>query len=355
MEEKIKEILDALKKVIDPELGRDIVSLNMISDIRVCDSTVSFKFTLTTPACPIRDRLKKEAEEAVKKIPWVEKVIVNMDSKVVSKAVQPERNVRGIRHLIGVVSGKGGVGKSTVSINLALALKSLGARTGLLDGDVYGPTLSIMGKTQVPPLVNEEEKIVPPLYYGIPIISIGFMTNPDQAIVWRGPIVHTAYRQMLFDLDWGELDYLIVDLPPGTGDPLISITQLVELSGAVLVTTPQDVSVSDVRRAGNFLKKMNVPILAVVENMSDFICPHCNKKTKLFNGKGGEILSSEFGLNEYLKVPFDPLISELSERGEPYYEKIPSSPSKDAFKKLAETVASKISVLTFSKDQVPSF
>lgn len=347
MEEKIKEILDALKRVIDPELGRDIVSLNMISDIKVCDSTVSFKFTLTTPACPIRDKLKKEAEEAVKKIPWVEKVIVTMDANVVSKKIQFERKVKGIKHIVTVVSGKGGVGKSTVSINLALALKSLGARTGLLDGDVYGPTLSIMGRTQVPPLVNEEEKIVPPLYYGIPIISIGFMTDPDQAVVWRGPIVHTAYRQMLFDLEWGELDYLIVDLPPGTGDPLISITQLVELSGAILVTTPQDVSVSDVRRAGNFLKKMNVPILAVVENMSEFICPHCSGTTKLFSGKGGEILSKEFGLEDYIKIPFDPLISECSEKGEPYYDKAPNFPSKDAFKRLAEKVASKISLLTY--------
>ncbi|MEO0295475.1 MAG: Mrp/NBP35 family ATP-binding protein [candidate division WOR-3 bacterium] len=348
MEEKIKEILEALKKVIDPELGRDIVSLNMISDIKVCDSTVSFKFTLTTPACPIRDKLKKEAEEAVRKLPWVENVIVTMDANVVSKKIQTDRKVKGIKHIVIIVSGKGGVGKSTVSINLALALKSLGARTGLLDGDVYGPTLSIMGKTKAPPLVNEEEKIVPPLYHGIPIISIGFMTNPDQAVVWRGPIVHTAYRQMLFDLEWGELDYLIVDLPPGTGDPLISITQLVELSGAVLVTTPQDVSVSDVRRAGNFLKKMNVPILAVVENMSEFICPHCGKMTKLFSGKGGEILSSEFGLEDYIKIPFDPLISEYSEKGEPYYDLAPDSPSKDAFKKLAEKVASKISILTHS-------
>ncbi len=345
MDEKINEILNALKKVIDPELGRDIVSLGMISDVKVCDGAVSFKFTLTTPACPIRDQLKKQAEEAVKALPWVESVKVVMDASVRTKTVIPERKVKGVKHVIAVVSGKGGVGKSTVAINLALALKSFNSKVGLLDGDVYGPTLSIMGKTQAPPLVNEEEKIVPPLYYGIPILSIGFMTNPDQAVVWRGPIVHTAYRQMLFDAEWGELDYLIVDLPPGTGDPLISITQLVQLSGSVLVTTPQDVSVSDVRRAANFLKKVNVPVLSVVENMSEFICPHCGKPSKLFSGSGGEILAKEFGIDEYIKIPFDPLISEYSEKGEPYFEKVKDSPSKDAFRKLAQKVASKISVI----------
>ncbi len=345
MEEKIKEILDALKKVFDPELGRDIVSLGMITDIKVCDGAVSFKFTLTTPACPIRDHLKKEAEEAVKKLPWVKTVNVLMDASVKPKIVISERKVKGIKHIVAIVSGKGGVGKSTVAINLALALKSFDSRVGLLDGDVYGPTLSIMGKTQAPPLVNEEEKIVPPLYYGIPILSIGFMTNPDQAVVWRGPIVHTAYRQMLFDAEWGELDYLIVDLPPGTGDPLISITQLVELSGTVLVTTPQDVSVSDVRRAGNFLRKVNVPILSVVENMSEFVCPHCGETSKLFSGSGGEVLAKEFGVDEYVKIPFDPLISECSEKGEPYFEKAGDNFSKVAFKRLAQKVASKISIL----------
>jgi len=346
MEEKINEVLNALKKVIDPELGRDIVSLGMVNDVKVCDEAVSFKFTLTTPLCPLKDKLKREAEEAVSSLPWVKSVKVVMDANVKTKTLIPEKRIKGVKHVIAIVSGKGGVGKSTVAINLALAFKSFNSSVGLLDGDVYGPTLSIIGKTKAPPLVNEEEKIIPPLYYGIPILSIGFMTNPDQAIIWRGPIVHTAYRQMLFDVEWGELDYLIVDLPPGTGDPLISITDLVELSGSILVTTPQDVSVSDVRRAGNFLKKVNVPVLSVVENMSEFICPHCGKSSKLFSGSGGEILSKEFGIDEYIKIPFDPLISEYSEKGEPYFEKIKDSPSKEAFKKLAQKTASKISVIT---------
>ncbi|MEN3044730.1 MAG: Mrp/NBP35 family ATP-binding protein [Candidatus Hydrothermales bacterium] len=354
MEEKINQVIEALKNVYDPELGRDIVSLKMISDIKVCDSVVSFKFTLTTPACPLRDKLKKEAEEAVRKLPWVDRVIINMDAQVKAKDVNIERKIKGIKHVIAIVSGKGGVGKSTVALNLALALKNMASKTGLLDGDVYGPTLSIMGKTKAPPFVNEEEKIVPPLYFGIPIISLGFLTSQDQAIVWRGPIVHNAYRQMLFDLEWGELDYLIVDLPPGTGDSLISITQLVELSGAILVTTPQEVSVSDVRRAGVFLKKMNVPILAVVENMSDFLCPHCRKTSHLFSGKGGEVLSNEFGLKDYIKLPFDPLIAECSEKGEPYFEIVSDSVGKSAFIKLAQDVASRISVLTF-KNQVHDF
>ncbi|MEN3046680.1 MAG: Mrp/NBP35 family ATP-binding protein [Candidatus Hydrothermales bacterium] len=354
MEEKIKQIIEALKTVYDPELGKDIVSLNMISDIKICDSVVSFKLILTTPACPLKDKLKKEAEEAVKKLPWVERVIVNLDAKIKEKQIETERKISGVKHIVAIVSGKGGVGKSTVAINLALALKKMGCKTGLLDGDVYGPTLSIMGKTKTPPLVNKEEKIIPPLYYGIPIISLGFLTSQNQAIIWRGPIVHGAYRQLLFDLEWGKLDYLVIDLPPGTGDPLISITQLVELSGAVLVTTPQEVSVSDVRRAGMFLRRMNVPILAIVENMSDFLCPHCKKNSHLFSGNGGEVLSNEFGLKDYIKIPFDPLITECSEKGEPYFEIAPDSLAKNAFLKLAQEVASKISVLTF-KNQAHDF
>ncbi len=345
MEKKINEILNALKNVYDPELGKDVVSLGMISDIKICDNTVSFRFTLTTPACPLREHLKRKAEEAVKSIPWVENVNVIMDARVRSRMTSPEKKIKGVKNIIIVVSGKGGVGKSTVALNLAIALKKLDSKAGLLDGDVYGPTLSIMGKTKAPPLVKEEEKIVPPLYYGIPILSIGFMTNPNQAVVWRGPMVHTAYRQMLFDVEWGELDYLIIDLPPGTGDPLISITQLIELSGAVLITTPQEVSIADVRRAGNFLKKMNVPILSIVENMSDFICPHCKKNTKLFEGKGGEILAKEFDVDEVIRIPFDPLLTGLSEEGIPLLEEVKESPASSSFIRLAQKVASKISVL----------
>lgn len=344
-ETKIQEVLDVLKKVIDPELKRDIVSLGMISDVRVCEGTVSFKFTLTTPACPLRDSLKKMAEDAVKSLPWVENVNITMSANVKGFfQKEPEKRVKGVKNIIAVVSGKGGVGKSTVALNLAYAFKKLNAKSALLDGDVYGPTLSVMGKTEAPLLVNEEEKLVPPLYYGIPIVSLGFMTSREQAIVWRGPLVHSAYKQLLFDVEWGEVDYLIVDLPPGTGDPLISITQLVELQGAVLVTTPQEVSIADVQRAGSFLNRMNVPIITIVENMKYVVCNNCSCKIDLFKGEGGKKLAELFKVENIIELPFDPELTQACERGEPFLKISEDKEISKKFVELAEKVASFLSI-----------
>ncbi len=336
-------ILDALRAVKDPDLHKDIVALNMIRDVKICGGIVSFRFVLTTPACPVRDQLKFEAEKTVMAVPGVERVEVTMEAEVPKARGAIEKEVEGIRHIIAVSSGKGGVGKSTVSVNLAVSLRQMGARVGILDTDVYGPNVPIMmGGNDMP--VVRGNNIVPPEYHGVKTMSIGLLNPGDKAVVWRGPMLHSAVQQFLRQVEWGELDYLIVDMPPGTGDVQLSLAQMVSIAGAVLVTTPQEVALSDVRKAYSMFEQLNVPILGIVENMSYFECPNDGNKYFIFGNGGGEALAERYGVPFLGGVPIALDVREGGDLGMPVTIGNPDSPRAKAFRAISQNVAAQISI-----------
>jgi ATP-binding protein involved in chromosome partitioning len=337
-------ILDALRAVKDPDLHRDIVALNMIRDVKVCGGVASFRFVLTTPACPVRDQLKDQAYRAVMAIPGMEQVEVKMEAEVPKARGNVEKAaIEGIGHIVAVSSGKGGVGKSTVAVNLAVALARLGARVGILDTDVYGPNVPIMlGGRDMPEARGE--KIVPPVYHGVKTMSIGLLNPGDRAVVWRGPMLHSAVSQFLRQVEWGELDYLVVDMPPGTGDVQLSLAQLVSLAGAVLVTTPQEVALGDVRKAYNMFDQLHVPCLGIVENMSYFVCPNCEERHEIFGHGGGEALAERYGVPFLGAIPLSVSVREGGDLGIPIVVGAPESPQARAFNAVAEQVAAQVSI-----------
>lgn len=283
-------VLDALRVVVDPDLGRDIVELGFVKNVKIEGGEVSFQVQLTTPACPVKDRLKQEAHEAVRALDGVDHVAVEMTANVPKaggEGMAGGNPLPQVKTIIAVGAGKGGVGKSTVAVNLALALRESGATVGLLDADVYGPSIPKMlgddGRARVD---SERNRILPNEAFGLKVMSIGFVLDPEKPMIVRGPIVHTAVRQFLGDVEWGELDYLVVDLPPGTGDVALSLAQFVPVTGAVVVSTPQDVSLIDVQKAVNMFRTLKIPVLGLVENMSFYVCPDCGHRDEIF-GHGG--------------------------------------------------------------------
>ena len=339
------DVLKALGSVQDPELGRDLVSLGMIKDIQVRNSAVAFTLELTTPACPLKSELKKAAEEAVRAIPGVKDVQVNLSSKVPRGAGLPEKQqIPGVSNIIAVASGKGGVGKSTVAVNLAVALAQTGAKVGLLDADIYGPSIPIMMGVHEQP-TSDGKKLFPIERHGVKLMSIGFLVPQDAAVIWRGPMVMRAVEQLLYDVDWGELDYLVVDLPPGTGDAQLTLAQKVPVMGAVIVTTPQDVALVDAAKGVNMFQEVKVPILGIVENMSYFVCPHCEGRTDLFSHGGGSRVAEKLGVPFLGEIPLSADIRESGDLGTPIVEADPQSPQAEAFRRLAEKVASRVSVI----------
>ncbi len=344
-----EQVLDALRTVNDPELHRDLVSLGMIEDLAVCGGGVSFTVNLTTPACPLSGRIEQEARQAVEKLPGVEKVAIKMGA-ITRKSVDTGDLVPGVSHVIAVGSGKGGVGKSTVASNLALALARAGARVGLMDADVYGPNLPLMlGVTATPQ--SENGKIVPVPAHGIRLISMGFFLKEDEPVIWRGPMLHGVMKQFLGDVDWGTLDYLVIDLPPGTGDVQLTLSQVIPLSGAVIVTTPQDVALLDARKAIAMFKKVNVPILGIIENMSGFVCPHCNERTEVFGSGGGQKTAERLGVPLFGSIPLDPKLMRASDSGQPLLVTAPDSPLAQVFIDVARAVAARVSVVAFERAQ----
>lgn len=337
-------VLQALRAVKDPDLHKDIVTLNMIRDIAICGGIVSFRFVLTTPACPVRDQLKFEAEKTVMAIPGVERVEVKMDAEVPkARGVIDKSEIEGIRHIIAVSSGKGGVGKSTVAVNLAVSLALMGARTGILDTDVYGPNVPIMmGGKDMP--MAKGNILIPPVYHGVKTMSIGLLNPGDKAVVWRGPMLHSAVNQFLRQVEWGELDYLVVDMPPGTGDVQLSLAQMVSIAGAVLVTTPQEVALSDVRKAYNMFDQLHVPILGIVENMSYFECPNDGEKFFIFGNGGGEALAERYDVPFLGAIPIATSIREGGDLGVPVVVSQPDSPQARSFKSIAQNVAAQVSI-----------
>lgn len=336
-----EDVIKALSQVYDPELQRDLVSLNMIKDIKIIDSKVSFMVELTTPACPLRHQIQKDAENAVLALDGVKSVDVTMGARV-----REDKKIKdlAIKNIIAVGSGKGGVGKSTVAVNLAVALAQCGAKVGLLDADIYGPNVpKMMGVHGLPP--NQQDKgIQTAEAYGVKLMSIGFMVSEGQPLIWRGPMLHSAIQQFLNDVDWGELDYLIVDLPPGTGDVQLSLVQTVPLSGGVIVTTPQQVSYDDAARAVSMFKKMDVPILGVIENMS-YLKLEDGTVLRLFGEGGGEHLAGMAGAPLLASIPLEERVREGGDQGKPVVITDPKSPSAMVLMGLAMSVAARMSML----------
>jgi len=346
-----QEILAALSRVQDPELHRDIVSLNMVRDLRVDGDRVSLRVVLTTPACPLSGPIKEEVERALMAVPGVASIDVTVDAEVrAHQAMGGPRPVQGVRNIIAIASNKGGVGKTTVAVNLAVALAKRGARVGLLDADVTGPNVPIMMGFPAGFMVESDRGLEPVERYGVRLCSIGFVLAKGSAVIWRGPMVGTAIRQLLHDIPWGDLDYLLIDLPPGTSDASLSMAQEAPIAGVVIVSTPQDVSLEDATKAVSMFDRLKVPIFGLVENMSYFVCPHCGERTEIFGHGGARAAAEELGLEFLGEVPLDAQTRAASDEGMPIIQSQPDSPQAEAFMTLAEKVAARCSVLGFMED-----
>jgi ATP-binding protein involved in chromosome partitioning len=339
-------ILQALRPVKDPEIDRSLVELGMIKDLEVHGDHVAFLVELTTPACPLKSVIQADCEKAVRAVPGVRSVSVRFGANVRAGAPGGAAVAPNVRNMILVGSGKGGVGKSTVAVNLAVALSQAGARTGLLDADVYGPSIPVMLGVHDRPSANREGRIAPIYKYGLPLMSIGFLVDPDTAMVWRGPMLSGAVKQFLSDVEWGELDYLIIDLPPGTGDVQLTLAQQGSITGAVVVTTPQDVALADVVRACAMFDKVRIPVLGLVENMSVFACPDCGARHAIFDEGGGERAAGRLGVPFLGVIPIDPAIRRSGDAGEPVLVSHPESATAAAFRAIAGRLAARISVRT---------
>jgi len=330
-------VLGALSTVIEPELHKDLVSLKMIRDLDVRNSDVSFTIMLTTPACPLKNVMERDARSALAKIDGINNVTINWDSSVPSDWRINQQIGQNFRITIAVSSGKGGVGKTTIAVNLAISLAKSGATVGLLDADILGPNVPMMmGLETMPPPRNR--KMVPAEKHGVKFISMAFMTKPDQPIVWRGPMLHSAIRQLLVDVDWGDLDYLVIDLPPGTGDAQLSLAQSIPLSGAIVVTQPMQVAAADALRGLKMFEKLEVPIIGIIENMSgDF-----------FGEGAGEELAQQNGVDYLGAIPLDAEVRIGGDSGDPIVVTAPDSPAGKALAEIAPLVAARISVLTIA-------
>jgi ATP-binding protein involved in chromosome partitioning len=339
-----EQVLSVLGTVQDPDLHKDIVTLGFVKEVRIDGGEVDFTIELTTPACPVRDEMKAEAEQKVAALPGVSAARAKMTADVKARGGFGRQAVDGVRNILAVGAGKGGVGKSTTSVNLAVALRQKGARVGLIDADVYGPNIPQMLGITDPPEVSEDRKMRPPEAHGIKVISMGMLVPPDQPVIWRGPMLHGAVQQFMRDVAWGELDYLVVDLPPGTGDVALSMAQSVPMAGAVVVTTPQGVSVSDVRKAVGMFRQLNIPVLGVIENMSYFVCGHCNERTDIFGNGGGRRMADEMQIPFLGEVPIDTRVREGGDEGRPIVTVAPDAPAARAFADLAGRVAAQVSI-----------
>jgi ATP-binding protein involved in chromosome partitioning len=340
-----QQVLNALGKVQEPELHRDLVTLKMIRDVSIQNSDVNFTIVLTTPACPLRGQIDAEATAAVKSIPGVRNVNIKWDANVPTDMRISGRMQMDVRSTIAVASGKGGVGKTTVAVNLAVALASQGARVGLLDADIYGPNIPIMLGVEHQKPMTSESKIIPIESFGLKLMSMGFLVEPEKAMIWRGPMLHSAIKQFLADVEWGALDYMVIDLPPGTGDAQLTLAQTLPLTGAVVVATPQDVALSDVVRGVTMFRRLEVPVLGVVENMSYFVCPHCGERTDIFDHGGAKRMAEKLNVPFLGEIPLDPKIRLGGDTGLPVTVTEPDSPLGQAFIELSQQVAAKVSVL----------
>ena len=331
-------VMAALANVIEPELHRDLVSLNMIRNLKIEGNDVTFTIMLTTPACPLKGKMEADSRAALAGVPGIGQISINWDANVPADRRIKDQLGQSFRNTIAVSSGKGGVGKSTVAVNLAIALAQTGASVGLLDADILGPNVPMMmGVEQMPPPRNR--KMVPAENFGVKFISMAFLVKPDQPLIWRGPMLHSAISQLLSDVEWGELDYLIIDLPPGTSDAQLTLAQVLPLSGTIVVTQPMQVAASDALRGLKMFEKLDVPILGVVENMSG----------EFFGTGAGEKLASDYDTDYLGSVPMDANVRLGGDNGKPIVVAYPDSAAAAALQDVAQKVAARISVLTLNK------
>jgi ATP-binding protein involved in chromosome partitioning len=342
-------VLDVLRPVQDPELQKSLVELNMIRDVEVSEGTVRFTLVLTTPACPLREFIVEDCEKAVRQLPGVASVEVTVTAETPQQKPLPNRQgIDRVKNILAVSSGKGGVGKSTVAVNIAVALAQAGAQVGLIDADIYGPNVpTMLGLEDAGVTVQgaQGDVLIPAFNHGVKMVSMGFLIDRDQPVIWRGPMLNGIIRQFLYQVQWGDLDYLVVDLPPGTGDAQLTLAQAVPMAGAVIVTTPQAVALSDARRGLRMFQQLQVPVLGIVENMSYFIPPDMpDKQYDIFGSGGGARTAAELGVPLLGCIPLEMTVREGGDAGVPIVVQHPDSASAKALRAIAQSVAAKISV-----------
>ncbi|HEY9422998.1 MAG TPA: Mrp/NBP35 family ATP-binding protein [Thermoanaerobaculia bacterium] len=343
------QVWDALKTVRFPGMSRDIVSFGFVHTVKACAGVVSVDLQMSTHNPAAAEKVREEAERVLRALPEVQEARVNINvtkpptrEESAQKAIAQDSSlIPGVRHVVAVASGKGGVGKSTVAANLAIALAQLGHKVGLLDSDIYGPSVPMMlGITEKPRVIGN--RILPFEKYGLRVMSLGFILEEDTPVIWRGPMVMRAIEQMLGDVEWGELDYMVLDLPPGTGDAQLTVTQRIPLAGAVIVTTPQDVALIDARKGLAMFRKVNVPVIGIVENMSTFVCPHCGQETDIFKKGGGHRTADLLGTAFLGSIPLDAQIVLGGDAGVPIVVAEPKGRHADAFRHVAESVVDEV-------------
>lgn len=337
-----------LRKIKDPDLHKDVVSLGFIKNMKISGSDVSFDFVLTTPACPAKDQMRDEAIELIGALPGIGKVNVNMQAEVRQQPSFNKNAIAGVKNVIAVCSGKGGVGKSTVSANLAAAMSTMGASVGLLDADIYGPTIPIMLGSTGADIETRANLLVPIQAHGIKFMSMGLMAPGDKPLIWRGPMAHKALQQTLLGVDWGTLDYLFVDLPPGTGDVHLTLVQSISVTGAVIVSTPQDVGLTISMKTYQMFKQTNVNILGIIENMSYYLCSHCGEREEIFGHGIVATAAERLGIPFLGEIPLDKKIREQSDRGTPLVLFEPDSAVSKSFQEITRKLAAQISIINFN-------
>ncbi|NEP03045.1 MAG: Mrp/NBP35 family ATP-binding protein [Symploca sp. SIO2E9] len=349
-------VLEVLRPVQDPELRKSLVELNMIRNVKIDNGSVNFTLVLTTPACPLREFIVEDCQKAVKQLPGVEEVIVDVTAETPQQKSMPDRQgIDRVKNILAISSGKGGVGKSTVAVNVAVALAQSGAKVGLIDADIYGPNApTMLGLAEAKVMVQQTQQgelLEPAFNHGVKLVSMAFLIDPDQPVIWRGPMLNGIIRQFLYQVDWGELDYLIVDMPPGTGDAQLTLTQAVPMAGAVIVTTPQNVALLDSRRGLKMFQQMGVPVLGIVENMSYFIPPDLpDRHYDLFGSGGGEKTSQELNIPLLGCIPLEISLRQGGDRGLPIVAAEPDSASAKALVAIASQIAAKVSIAALSSN-----
>jgi ATP-binding protein involved in chromosome partitioning len=347
------QVLDALRTVQDPDLNKDLVSLNMIKNIKICEGNLAFQIELTTPACPMKAKIEADCRAALESLPQLTQIKIEMTANVLARRVSGGKVIPKVKHVIAVASGKGGVGKSTLTVNLAIALAQAGARVGVMDADVYGPTVPMLMGLEDAAMEQTAErqadgnvvpKIAPNERHGISCVSMGFLVEPGQPVVWRGPMLAKVVNQFIGDVAWGELDYLLVDLPPGTGDVTMSLSEAIPLSGAVIIMTPQDVAASIAVKSLRAFQKLNVPILGIIENMAYFVAPDTQKTYYIFGRGGGQDAAEELKVPFLGRVPLDIPTREASDIGEPVLISDSDGEQAKTLREIAGKLAQQISI-----------
>jgi ATP-binding protein involved in chromosome partitioning len=344
-----KDVLDVLRKIEDPDLHRDIVSLGFIKNLKITGDTVRFDINLTTPACPVKDQLQADAKRLVGQLPGVKSVEANMTADVRRTVDLNKAAIKGVKNFIAVASGKGGVGKSTVAVNLAVAMEQLGAKVGLLDADIYGPTVPLMMGKDAEIDMGDNNEIIPAFAHGVKFMSMGFMAPGDKPLIWRGPMAHHALQQCLFQVKWGELDYLFVDLPPGTGDVHLTLVQSTSISGAVLVSTPQDVGLTISLKTYRMFETTKVPILGIIENMSYHVCSHCGEREEIFGHGGVAEAAKRLNIPFLGEIPLEQKIRAQGDVGKPITASDPTSSVAQTYLKIAKNLAAQVSIASYNQ------